>query len=97
MFEKNPTKVAKHLGVTVETLRRWKAADRAPRAAMLALFYESRWGYSLLYTTAFNAETDARQEVSSLKRTNDALRVRIARLESLGNFESANEPIWKAL
>ena len=97
MFEKNPKKVAKHLGVTVATLKRWKAADHAPKAAMLALFYESRWGYSLLYTTAYNAETMARGLADSLQRTNDALRVRIARLEALGNFESANEPIWKAM
>jgi hypothetical protein len=97
MFEKNPKKVAKHLGVTVATLKRWKDTDNAPRAALLALFYESRWGYSLLYTTAFNAETVAREESKSLRRTNDTLRVRIARLEALGNFESANEPIWKAM
>nr|WP_181716085.1 MULTISPECIES: hypothetical protein [Bacteria] len=97
MFEKNPKKVAKHLGVTVATLKRWKAADHAPKAAMLALFYESRWGYSLLYTTAYNAETIARGLADSLQRTNDALRMRIARLEALGNFESANEPIWKAM
>lgn len=97
MFEKNPKKVAKHLGVTVATLKRWKDTDSAPRAALLALFYESRWGYSLLYTTAYNAETMARDEAKSQKRINDALRVRIARLEALGNFESANEPIWKAM
>lgn len=97
MFEKNPKKVAKHLGVTVATLKRWKAADHAPKAAMLALFYESRWGYSLLYTTAYNAETMARGLADSLQRKNDALRARIARLEALGNFESANEPIWKAM
>ena len=97
MFEKNPKKVAKHLGVTVATLKRWKAADHAPKAVMLALFYESRWGYSLLYTTAYNAETMERSRANGLQRTNDALRVRIARLETLGNFDSANEPIWKAM
>lgn len=97
MFEKNPKKVAKHLGVTVATLKRWKAADHAPKAAMLALFYESRWGYSLLYTTAYNAETMERGRADGLQRTNDALRVRIARLEALGNFASANEPIWKTM
>lgn len=97
MFEKNLKKVAKHLGVTVATLKRWKAADQAPKAVMLALFYESRWGYSLLYSTAYNAETMARGLAESFKRENAALRVRIARLEALGNFESANEPIWKAM
>ena len=83
--------------MTLETLKRWKAADHAPRAALLALFYESRWGYSLVATTAHNGEIFARQECDSLKRTNAALRVRIARLEALGNFESANDPILKAM
>lgn len=97
LFTRDPKKVAKHLGVTVRTLERWKAADDAPRAVLLALFYESRWGYSLVATTAHNGEMFARQEADSLKRTNAALRVRIARLEALGNFDSANEPIWKVM
>lgn len=92
IFTRDLKKVAKHLGVTVATLKRWKAADDAPRAALLALFYESRWGYSLMYTTAFNAETYARQECDSLKRKNAALLVRIARLEATGDFGAANAP-----
>lgn len=97
IFTRDPKKVAKHLGVTVQTLKKWKDTDTAPRAALLALFYESRWGYSLMYTTAHNGEKYARELAQSLQRTNDALRVRIARLEALGNFESANEPIWKVM
>lgn len=97
IFVRDMKKIAKHLGVTVQTLKKWKANDDAPCAAMLALFYETQWGYSLMYTTAWNGEKYARELADSLKRTNDALRVRIARLEALGNFESANEPIWKAM
>lgn len=92
IFERDPRKVARHLGVTLATLKRWQAADQAPRAAMLALFYESRWGYSLLYTTAFNAETMARGLADSLRRENAALRLRIERLEALGDFGAANAP-----
>lgn len=95
IFERDLNKVAKFLGVTPATLKRWKSAGHAPRAAMLALFYESRWGYSLMYTTAFNAETVARQEVDSLKRKNAALLVRIARLEATGDFGAANAPLMK--
>ena len=97
IFVRDLKKVAKHLGVSVQTLKKWKAKDEAPRAALLALFYETQWGYSLMATTAHNGEMFQRQLADSLKRTNDALRVRIARLEALGNFESANEPIWKAM
>ena len=97
IFVRDLKKIAKHLGVTVQTLKKWRANDNAPRAAMLALFYETQWGYSLMYTTAHNGEKYARELSDSLQRTNDALRVRIARLEALGNFESANEPIWKTM
>lgn len=97
LFVRDLKKVAKHLGVSVQTLKKWKAKDEAPRAALLALFYETQWGYSLVATTAHNGEMFQRQLADSLKRTNAALRVRIARLEALGNFESANEPIWKAM
>ncbi|MDO8440080.1 MAG: hypothetical protein Q7S97_02570 [Polaromonas sp.] len=38
--------IARHLDVTPRTLERWKAADQAPRTAMLALFYETRWGFT---------------------------------------------------
>lgn len=34
--------IARHLDVAPRTLERWKAADQAPRIALLALFYESR-------------------------------------------------------
>ena len=80
----DPVKIAKHLGVTVRTLARWQAADEAPRAAMLALFYETQWGYSLMHATAHNGEMFARQVADSLRRENAALRVRVARLERLG-------------
>lgn len=96
IFERDLKKVAKHLGVTLQTLQRWQLTDEAPRAALLALFFESRWGYSLMYTTAHNGELFARQEVDALKRTNAALRLRIERLEALSDFGSANAPVWKA-
>jgi hypothetical protein len=46
LFTCDLRQVARYLGVTVATLKRWKATDDAPRAALLALFYESRWGYA---------------------------------------------------
>ena len=97
LFTRDLKKVAKHLDVTVGTLKRWKAADEAPRAALLALFYESRWGYSLMYTTVHNEAMFARQEVDSLKRTNSALRLRIERLERLGDFGAANAPTLQSV
>lgn len=97
IFERDLSKVAKHLGVTLVTLKRWQRLDNAPRAALLALFFESRWGYSLMYTTAHNGEMRQRQLAQSLERTNAALRLRIERLEALGDFGAANAPSLQAI
>lgn len=97
IFERDLNKVAKFLGVTPQTLKRWKAADDAPRAALLALFYESRWGYSLMYTTAHNGEMRYRELADSRGRENAALRLRIERLERLGDFGAANRPTLQAV
>lgn len=85
--------IACHLGVNVATLKRWKQADQAPRTALLALFYETRWGYSLMESTAHNGAMYARQEADGLKRENAMLRARIARLEKTGFFGAANAPV----
>lgn len=92
LLTRDPVKIAAHLGVTVRTLARWQAADDAPRSAMLALFYETQWGYSLMHATAHNGEMYARQLADTLGRENAALRVRVARLERLGDFGAANAP-----
>lgn len=89
---KDPASIAQHLAITTKTLERWKAADDAPRAAMLALFYETRWGSSLVYTTAHNGRMYAENQVRGLQAENATLRTRIARLEKIGDFGAANAP-----
>lgn len=84
--------VARHLAVTPRTLARWEAADDAPRSVLLALFYETRWGLSVLDTTAHNGAMYGRQLVQGLERENASLRARIARLERIGQFGAANAP-----
>lgn len=91
-----PAQVARHLGLTLRTLERYRAAEQAPRAVMLALFWESRWGVSLADTVAFNGARLALQQVQCLERENAMLRGRIARLERLGQFGSANDPVLSA-
>lgn len=103
-------KIAKHVGVSLRSLQRYIAEDFAPRAVMLALFYESRWGYSVMGTNAHNDAVLSAQIAAGLTRENAALRVRIARLENLASaavaendkandsgFGSANEPFFKTL
>lgn len=84
--------IARHLDVSPATLKRWKLADQAPRTALLALFYESRYGYSLLETTAVNETATERSWRQALERENAGLRARIARLEAIGDFGAANAP-----
>ncbi len=85
--------IARHLGVSGRTLARWEQDGQAPRSALLALFYESRWGYSLLETTAHNGHMVERQWRQTLERENAMLRTRITRLERTGDFGAANQPL----
>lgn len=89
--------VCTHLDITPQTIRRWKQAGTAPRMAMLAMFYETPWGYSLINTTAHNGHMYERQLRESLERQNAMLRARISRLEAIGEFGAANEPAVRYL
>lgn len=86
--------VGNHLGVAARTVDRWKATGDAPRAALLALFWETRWGLSALDCALVNGEQVQRSLAGSLERENAMLRARIHRLEGLGTFGSANAPVW---
>lgn len=96
LLTRDQASIAKHLGVSVSTLKRWIADDNAPRAALLALFYESRWGYSLMETTAHNGAMYARHELRFARATIERLEAHIARLESIGDFGAANAPRLEA-
>ena len=87
--------VARHIGLSPATLARYSASDQAPRAVMLALFWESRWGRSASDCDASNAAAAQFQRAASLQRENAALRRHIAQLETLiadGAGHAANAP-----
>ena len=91
---KTPDAIGRHLGVSASTARRWLAADQAPRAAILALFWETRWGQSIVDCEAVNQARMQEGLNRALKNENATLRARIARLEALGKgFGAANEPL----
>lgn len=85
--------VARYLGVSLRTLQRWEAAAAAPRVVMLALFWESKWGIDWFDCNQINTERLLRGSIDALQRQESALRARIARLEALGDFGSANAPL----
>lgn len=85
--------VARHLGVTRRTLAHWEATDRCPRAVKVAIFTESGYGRDLVAVTYRNEADLHRALADCLRREVATLQARIARLETLGDFGSANDPI----
>ncbi len=47
--------VARALGVSPSTARRWIAADHAPRTVLISLFWLTSWGRSAVDSEAHNA------------------------------------------
>lgn len=88
----SPREIARFLDVTERTVFRWHAADKAPRAAMLALFWESSYGLSALNAELHNAALVHKSHADSLARHVVNLERRIARLEKIGDFGSSNVP-----
>ncbi|CAN7306023.1 hypothetical protein [Acidovorax delafieldii] len=88
----SPREIARYLDVSERTVYGWKATDNAPRSALLALFWESSYGLSALDAELHNSVAVWRNLSESLNHEAQMLRVRIARLEKMGGFGSANAP-----
>lgn len=88
-----PRAIAHHLDVTERAVYKWKAADQAPRAVQLALFWETRWGRDLASTTAMNGAMYHRAHVASLEREIARLQAILGRVESLS--DTANSPVFR--
>lgn len=85
-------KLAKALGVSLRTVGRWIKADKAPRSAMLSLFWLTRWGVSKVHCQAHNdAVMQANISVLLLRELNAALD-QVKHLKRIGDFGAANEP-----
>ena len=77
----NDRAVANKLGLTYETVRRYRKAGQAPKPVMYALFWETPWGTDLADSIAVNDARRAYSEARSLERQNIELRRRISILE----------------
>lgn len=88
--------IARHLGISERTLKRYQDKDQAPRALMLALFWESRWGLSILDCEAVNRDRVRQGLIGALQLEGQQLRATVARLLELGDFGAANAPLWGA-
>lgn len=84
--------LAKALGVCERTLRGWRDQGRAPRTAMLAIFWLTSWGQSAVNCKAHNDARMFAGYVGSLKSEVADLKAQLAKLAELGDFGSANDP-----
>lgn len=92
MGRPSPAQVARVLDVEPAAVARWVLDDMAPRPAALSLFWVTRWGRSLIDAQAVNGERMARGMLGALERENARLRGELARLLTVGDFGSANDP-----
>ena len=88
-----PARVAKWLGVSERTVWNYNARGQAPRAAMLALFWLTPWGDSALDCDRENLVRVLQSLTNAQGHQLSGLRTRIAYLEAIGGFGSANEPV----
>lgn len=88
----SPKAVAKSLGVSEVTVKKWIKHDTAPRAVLLAVFWITRWGMSAVDAEAHNAAIMsaglARARLSEIERLQGAMH----RLGRIAQFGSANDP-----
>lgn len=96
----NVRQLGRALGVSPATAARWIKAGEAPRPAMLALFWLTRWGVSQIHCQAHN---DALQQAqlaacyrNQLEEASTRLMEAQAKLDHLGrigDFGAANDPM----
>jgi len=87
-----PTRVARVLGISTRTVRRYNRTGQAPRAICMALFWLTSWGRSQVHTQAHNDALLAVAYVRSLCARIEELEATIQHLERIGHFGAANEP-----
>jgi predicted transcriptional regulator len=87
--------MARHLGITPETLRRYIKSGQAPRPIMLAMFWETRWGRSAADCEAAQFGQVHAAHAQALARENAKLREQLTALEQMVNSGAANAPFFK--
>lgn len=89
-------RVHKYLGVTERSINRWIATGRPPRAAVLALYWESKWGRSQIFTDQVNEIRLLYQQVCILQEQYQKAKDIITGLRAM-HAGSANEPLFAEL
>ena len=77
----NDRAVARKLGLSQSTIRKYRKAGQAPKPVMYALFWETPWGRSTADANAINDARFAHMRSMTLERENRVLRDQIEALE----------------
>lgn len=92
-----PKAVGKYLGVSERTVHSWLAGDREPpRAAVLALFWESQYGRSHIFTDQVNEIRLLYRQVCLLREQFQRAKEIVTGLRAM-HAGSANEPWFDEL
>jgi len=89
-------KVAKFLDVTEITVKRWIKKGAVPRAAVLALYWESKYGRSQLFTDQVNDIRLLYRHVQILQSQYTRAKDIVAGLRRI-QVDTANEPYFDEL
>ena len=73
--------IAKHLGLSLTTLKKYRRNEQAPRPVMLALFWLTSWGMGAIDAELVNRERIASQGLKFAKLEARALRKQVDLLE----------------
>lgn len=92
-----PGQLARVLGVSVSTVARWQRSGKAPRSALLALFWLTRWGRSVVAVDLLNEARTMRALAESRAAQVRALRRRLEMLEQATPTGAANSPFFDPL
>ena len=88
-------KIARHLEITPETLKKWYQSDSAPRMAYLAVFWETRWGLSIIDCEVTNRDRLRLGLIDALKCENKNLKMQIVELtKPKESLRAANDPLY---
>lgn len=84
---------AKILDVTTATISRWISTEKVPKAAVLALYWESRYGRSLIDVEHDREVKALRCQISCYQSQFRRAKEIIAGLRAM-NYGTANEPFY---
>lgn len=91
-----PARVARVLGIGERTVYRYNRTGQAPKVALLALFWLTRWGRSQVHAQAANDAMVAIGYANSLRADVARLEHQLAHVLALGGSGSANDPLLAA-